>query len=145
MRADDADRAGRLHHELRRLPYPRAPHTLLPRVLALIARPWYAREWLAWPLHWQAASLALVAVTVAGGWWLVTTSPLLADVVATADEASRAARVLWRLLVQPVFASLVVLATAACLMCGAAWAALSAWNARSLSSIVTRPRRGEAP
>ena len=40
--------------ELRQLPSPRAPHTLLPRVLAAVEqwtrRPWYARAWFTWPL-----------------------------------------------------------------------------------------------
>jgi hypothetical protein len=125
MRADDADRASWLHRELRRLPYPRAPHSLLPRVLALVARPWYAREWLSWPLHWQAASLALAAATVAGGWLLAATSPAVADLMATVDSAAAAARVLWRLLVQPVFAYVLALSIAACITCAAGWAALS--------------------
>jgi hypothetical protein len=56
---------------LRQLPGPRAPHTLLPRVLAAVqawaARPWYAREWLTWPKGWQFASAATLAALVAGG------------------------------------------------------------------------------
>ena len=51
---------------LRSLPTPRAPRSLLPRVLAAVAaeasRPWYARAWLSWPLHWQLVSGAATAV-----------------------------------------------------------------------------------
>jgi hypothetical protein len=54
---------------LRALPVPTAPSTLLPRVLAAArawsGRPWYTREWLTWPLGWQAGSLALLVVTMA--------------------------------------------------------------------------------
>jgi hypothetical protein len=53
---------------LRALPAPRAPRTLLPRVLAAVAaeasRPWYARAWLSWPLHWKLVSAATAAVIV---------------------------------------------------------------------------------
>jgi hypothetical protein len=55
--------------KLRGLPLPKAPQTLLPRVMAAArawtARPWYAREWVTWPLGWQAASLAVLVVTMA--------------------------------------------------------------------------------
>lgn len=115
----------RLHRELGRLPYPRAPHTLLPRVLAAIARPWYAREWLAWPLPWQVASLALAALAVTGAWMAATSSPQVTALAASAETAAAAARVLWRLLVQPVFAYVLVLSIVACLTCAAGWAALS--------------------
>ena len=53
---------------LEALPAPRAPRTLLPRVLAAVQRwterPWYQRSWLTWPLAWQTASLAAVACLV---------------------------------------------------------------------------------
>ncbi|HUF46180.1 MAG TPA: hypothetical protein VMM93_00125 [Vicinamibacterales bacterium] len=125
MTTDLRDHGDRLHRALRRLPCPRAPHTLLPRVLAAIARPWYAREWLAWPLRWQVASLALAVLMVTAGWLVVTTSPQVTALTASADTAAAAARVLWRLLVQPVFAYVLVLSTLACLTCAAGWAALS--------------------
>lgn len=48
--------------ELRRLPLPEAPATLLPRVLAAVQawteRPWYERAWFTWPLGWQVISVA---------------------------------------------------------------------------------------
>ena len=58
----------RVDRELRRLPAPRAPHTLLPRVMAAAEawaeRPWYTRAWVTWPLAWQVVS---VAALVAAG------------------------------------------------------------------------------
>src|SRR6266699_3611722 len=57
--------------QLRRLPAPRAPYTLLPRVLAAVQawsrRPWYARDWFTWPLVWRLASIALLILILAGG------------------------------------------------------------------------------
>lgn len=59
-----------LDRELRSLPTPRAPETLMPRVMAAIAAraalPWYQRTWFEWPRGWQVASAALtVAFLVA--------------------------------------------------------------------------------
>ena len=52
--------------ELRRLPALRAPHTLLPRVLAAVQRwsqrPWYARAWFTWPIGGQIASAAALVL-----------------------------------------------------------------------------------
>jgi len=60
-----------VHRALNRLPLPRAPRTLLPRVLAaaraLAERPWYTRAWLTWPIAWQAASVAALVLLVALG------------------------------------------------------------------------------
>jgi hypothetical protein len=59
-----------LDEALRALPVPRAPRTLLPKLLAAtseqVARPWYSRAWLTWPPAWQAASLMLVVLMIAG-------------------------------------------------------------------------------
>ncbi len=56
--------------ELKRLPAPRAPRTLLPRVLAAVqaraTAPWYQRAWLTWPRQWQALSLAALVALLAG-------------------------------------------------------------------------------
>src|SRR5580765_1858939 len=70
----DLDRL--VDRELKHLPSPRAPHTLLPRVLAAVEhwtrRPWYERAWFTWPVGWQIASLAVLALLVAGGAVLLT-------------------------------------------------------------------------
>ena len=48
-----ADFEHRLTRELQMLPTPRAPGTLLPRVMAAVQawalRPWYQRAWFTWP------------------------------------------------------------------------------------------------
>ena len=61
--SDDVDRA------LKGLPAPRAPRTLLPRVMAaadLRAARSAPRPWVDWPLGWQLASAALVLLFVIG-------------------------------------------------------------------------------
>lgn len=61
MNVGDLER--RTDRALRRLPMPRAPHTLLPRVLAAAARlaqrPWYSRTWFTWPAPLRVASLVM--------------------------------------------------------------------------------------
>ena len=62
---------------LEQLPAPRAPRSLLPRVMTALevnqaaqrSGP-RARPWLAWPLAWQVASLAVVMAVSIGVWRL---------------------------------------------------------------------------
>jgi len=141
MHPDDLDRL--VDRELRQLPTPRAPQTLLPRVLAavehLTRRPWYARAWFTWPLGWQVMSLIALATIVVGGAALVpaarvaasdATSTLVSRVigeVATTvhrlDATMSVGRVLWRALLEPLAAyalALVVLMGLACAVFGTA-------------------------
>jgi hypothetical protein len=117
-----ADLEQRVDRELRRLPAPRAPQTLLPRVLAAVEawvnRPWYTRAWFTWPLGWQVASVALLALAVAGVWMLPPAPP---SVVVTTN----AGRVLWRTMVEPFLAYAFVIVVIMCLACAAFGAALS--------------------
>ncbi len=99
MIPDNDDLRAIVDRELRRLPTPRAPETLLPRVLAAVdawtRRPWYTRAWFTWPAAWRAASVAL-PVLLAFALWKVPSPPQ--SVVAAAG----ASRVVWDLLVAPV-------------------------------------------
>src|SRR6266508_4563329 len=115
--------AGVVDRELRHLPVPRAPDTLLPRVLAAVERwsrrPWYARAWLTWPVGAQVASLIPLMLLVAGSVMLIPILRSAADgasifapgVTNDVAEAARraiatthAARVLWRTLIEPFVA-----------------------------------------
>jgi hypothetical protein len=109
-----------VHRELRRLPSPVAPHTLLPRVLAAVdawaRRPWYTRAWFTWPAGWQVASIVAVVLVAIGTWMLPSAPPSL--IVTT-----NAGRVLWRTMVEPflIYAfGIVVIMCAACAVFGAA-------------------------
>ena len=112
----------RVERELRRLPSPVAPHTLLPRVLAAVdawaRRPWYTRAWFTWPAGWQAASIVAVLLVAVGIWMLPSAPPSL--VVTT-----NAGLVLWRTLVEPFLAYAFAIVVIMCLACAAFGAALS--------------------
>jgi hypothetical protein len=120
MPFDDLER--RVHDELRRLPAPRAPQTLLPRVLAAVeawaTRPWYARAWFTWPLGWQIASVAALALAVYGTWNL---PPLPASVVTTTNAGG----VIWRTLIEPLLGYVVGLVVLMCVACAVFGAALN--------------------
>jgi hypothetical protein len=118
--ADDLERL--VHRELRALPPPRAPETLLPRVLAAVDawshRPWYARAWFTWPLGWQIASAAAVALVFYALWSLPSAPPEVA-------AATSASRVVWRTLVQPLLTYVFVLVALMCVACAVFGAALN--------------------
>lgn len=131
--------------ELRQLPAPRAPHTLLPRVLAAVQawseRPWYAREWLTWPVAWQLASVAALMAILAGGVLVgPTVQAQLQDITARSmpamltstlqlplvfETAVNTSRVLWHTVVQPFLPYVAVLVGLMCLMCAIAAVALN--------------------
>ena len=130
---------------LRALPAPRAPLTLLPRVLAAARawsqRPWYAREWFTWPIGWQVGSLALLtavlgaaAVSIpAAQVMLVNAATSLAGAIAfdvpqvaeSLQVSTSAMRVIWRALVQPFLPYVFVIVV---LMCGACASVVLALN-----------------
>jgi len=131
--------------ELRQLPEPRAPHTLLPRVLAAVQewtlRPWYARAWLAWPLGWQVVSIGALIVLVAGSAMVLASARaaaadaasifadgLVSDVARIAQRGgatTTAARVLWRTLLEPFVAYAFALVVLMCVACAAFGTALN--------------------
>ena len=125
------------------LPSPRAPKTLLPRVMAAVAAAERARgrkarhPWFTWPLVWQAASLAGVALAAAaiyaaaslGGAGFATPAflaPLVSwasPIIDTADATARAGAIVWDTYLRPVVPYLlawVVLMAAACATFGLA-------------------------
>ncbi|MEP7304984.1 MAG: hypothetical protein ABJA98_05660, partial [Acidobacteriota bacterium] len=141
---DPADLDDIVDRELRSLPFPRAPHTLLPRVLAAVdqfaRRPWYSRAWFTWPPGWQVASLLVLALLVAGVALLMpgalaavggAASRLapgaISEVAGTAsrvDAAINAGRVVWRALIEPLASYVFVLVALMCVACAAFGTAL---------------------
>jgi len=111
-----------VHEELRRLPAPLAPHTLVPRILAAVEawanRPWYARAWFTWPLGWQVVSVVLLAAGIYATWNL---PPLPPSVVATTNAGG----VIWRTLIEPLLGYVVGLVVLMCLACAVFGAALN--------------------
>ncbi len=125
---DPADLERLVDRELRQLPRPRAPQSLLPRVMAAAlapaARP-AATGWFTWPRRWQIASLAVALAFGAGLAWLALAPP--PQVIEAAQDAGQAVavmRVLWDVLLQRAAGYVFVLGVAFTLACAAAWAAL---------------------
>jgi hypothetical protein len=118
-----------LDQALRDLPLPPAPRTLLPRVLAATVNNPAARPtgWLTWPLAWQAASVAVVLLTVAGGWVVAATPPeQVTEAAGAATEVATLLRVFWDVMFQPVATYIFILGISLALACALAWAALEA-------------------
>ena len=133
-----------LDRELKQLPAPRAPQTLLPRVMAAVAleerKPWYARPWMAWPPLAQAASVVLVGALAAVVWSLWPNLPQIAagsgspmavatvswvtGVVERATQVSTVVRALWQVLLGPIAIIVLVLTLIVSLACAAAWTAI---------------------
>jgi hypothetical protein len=138
---DPVDLERQLDRELRALPAPHAPRTLLARVMAIVEesaqRPWYSRAWLDWPMRWQFASALLLIGLVAGASALmpqlrsaVSALSFVADVRGDVADSARnvevattTVRVLWRTLLAPVVPwafALITLMGAACAVFGTA-------------------------
>ena len=124
----DADLERLLDRELKQLPAPRAPQTLLPRVMAAAgaspqASP--ATGWSTWSPGWQASSVAVLLLFVATVAWLVSAPPApVVESTRTAGEVAAVMRVFWDVLLQPVATYIFVLGLSLALACAAAWAAL---------------------
>jgi hypothetical protein len=114
----DRDLEPRVHRALRALPLPAAPPTLLPWLMAIVGRPWYARAWLTWPRVAQAASIVGLVGVLAGLAFVATSAESLVT-------ASTVARIGWRWLVAPVVAYAFVMAVALSVAVSASWAALT--------------------
>lgn len=130
--------------ELKRLPAPRAPRTLMPRVLAAVAKqepaPWYSRPWATWPPIVQAFSLVLFAEIGAGLWTLWPHVPrliaetgapaaaaVMSRVASLTNQASQIAavvRALWQVLLGPIAIFVLALTIIVSLACAAAWTAV---------------------
>jgi hypothetical protein len=100
-----------LHRTLSALPQPKAPATLIPRVMAAVAAREARREvrtststWLDWPLVWQALSIAALAVLALGVSWAAPG----AHAFVAESTAVRIAAIVWSTYLQPVTGYVVV-------------------------------------
>ena len=142
MHPDDLERI--VDRALKQLPGPRAPRTLLPRVVAAIEtghveKP-SPRPWLSWPLGWQVASLAALVVLGLGlsTLWpsvqsavqpriapaLTELTAAVVDVTAKVSVVATVARAVWQVIVQPLLGYVLVLVLMMCAACAAFGAAL---------------------
>ncbi len=129
--------------ELKRLPSPRAPETLLPRVMTAVqvlpARAGAVGWWYRWPVAVRALAAAASVAVLAGLWWFWPAMQAQAvgvladstgerfgvvqDLFRQAAATSTALGALWRTVLQPlswVLLPLVLLMWAACAAFGAA-------------------------
>lgn len=115
--------------ELRQLPGPKAPGTLIPKVFAAIharqAIPWYRRPWFEWPRRWQVLSVIAISLLVAGLEWLALNISLPddmkqagRDVVVRFASTTRTMWVCWQSLVRPCALYLLAAASIALMLCG---------------------------
>jgi hypothetical protein len=133
-----------LDHELRRLPAPKAPTSLVPRVMLAVAQaesaPWYSRAWMTWPVALQVTSAALLALLIVGIWrvmpsvsaWVPAAGPVwtqamarLAPAVQIFGEVATLVRVLWSVIIQPIAVYFLVLVIALSLVCAVLWTAVN--------------------
>lgn len=123
---DEFDLERIVDRELKRLPVPRAPQSLAPRVMAAVAasRPttWYGRPWLLWPVWMQAVSVIALAGFAAGAWTLWNETPALAQ---RANQMAAVSRALWNVLFGPIAIVVLALTIVVALACAAAWTAVS--------------------
>jgi hypothetical protein len=140
-----ADLERLVHDDLRRLPTPVAPITLLPRVLAAVQqwslRPWYERAWFTWPIGWQVISLAALvglvgaAVVISPAAEHALSTNLAARIAAVAaaieplvghaQAAAAAGRIIWRALGAPLVPYAFVVVALMCAACAAFGTALN--------------------
>ena len=123
---NDQDLERLVDRELKRLPTPRAPRTLLPRVMTAVAEPrmvpWYSRPWLTWPRGLQVLSAAIFVGLVWGGGVVWSQGPL---VVQWAGQMAAVSRTLWNVLFGPIAFVVLGLTVIVALACAAAWTAVS--------------------
>ena len=126
---DPAELERLLGRELKGLPAPRAPRTLLPRVMAAAvqdtAQAAPVTGWSTWSPPWQATGVATLLLLVATISWLFSAPPArVVETTRTAGEVAALMRVFWDVLLQPVATYIFVLGLSLALACAAAWAAL---------------------
>jgi hypothetical protein len=125
---DPVDLERFLDRELKQLPRPDAPPTLLPRVMEAARRagdPSPVTGWSTWSAGWQAAGVAALMFVIAGVVWLLSAPPEpVSDMTRTAGETAAVMRLFWDVLLQPVVTYIFILGLSLALACAAAWAAL---------------------
>jgi len=124
MYEDNDELAALVDRELRRLPGPRAPHALLPRVMAAAeawaGRPWYTRAWFAWPAGWRVLSILPLALLVYVVW-----SWSLPPVPPTLVAATDASRVVWSAIIEPLLPYILLVVLLMGVVCAAFGLALN--------------------
>ena len=120
-----------IHDALRRLPQPRAPRSLAPRVMQAIAaaaRP--NAGWRLWALHWQLLGLVVACSTAVA---LVVGGSFVAGWIGSLPS-TRAFVTLWQMFAAPYVLPVVALTAVMCVACALIGAALKhvAWEGQEI-------------
>ena len=124
-----------IHDALRRLPQPRAPRTLAPRVMQAVAAaagaPRPKAGWRQWPLQWQLLALVVACSAVVA----VAMGVSIATAWIGSLAGTRAAIVLWQTFAAPIAVPLSILTAVMCAACALLAAALKhvAWEGQETS------------
>ena len=123
------DQDSELDDELQRLPAPRAPRTLLPRVMAAVGQrasaPWYSRAWVTWPRALQLGSASAALLVVVAIAWGLPALVLRSSVLQSAGDVATLARVFWQTWLQPLASYVGAALIALSLVCFAAYSMVS--------------------
>lgn len=117
-----------LHRELKGLPPPRAPRTLLPRVMEAVARRGTVPPvtgWFTWTWGERFACATPFVLSFVAAWLIGAAPPqAVVTVAAIAADAATVMRVARDLVLQPLAVYFLALGVVFVLTCGAAWAAM---------------------
>ena len=140
MNGDDLESL--IDRRLSQLPPPRAPRTLVPRVMARVRKrrrsPWYAQPWIAWPRVWQVVSVTLLLGLCSMAWYVFEGARGLFDfygatrvetsIIAVTDTVAalaESARILRRVILEPIAGHLMFVMVIACMASALLGAALA--------------------
>ena len=141
MTIDPEELERRVHRNLAGLPAPRAPRTLRPRVLAVVAPEVVGRPWFTWPWPLQVATVLGVVGLVAGLVWswpallaaVGTSMPesvqagagYLESLAETGTAVARLLQLTWSGVVAPMAKLVLLLTVMLCTACAVCVAAFS--------------------
>ena len=139
MDRDDLER--HVHRDLVRLPMPRAPKTLRPRVMEAVAPAVVGHPWFTWPWPMQVAAALAVAGVAAGLAWewpalvaalsaavpesVHTSAGYVASATDVATSVTRLLHLTWTGVVAPMAKLVLMLTMMLCTACAVCLAAFS--------------------
>jgi hypothetical protein len=141
MTMDQDDLERHVHRDLARLPRPRAPRTLRPRVMEAVLPAVVGHPWFTWPWPLQMAAALMVVGLAAGVFWqwpvlmtalssvvpesVQTSAGYLTSTAETASSVVRLLQLTWAGVVAPMAKLVLLLTVMLCTACAVCLAAFS--------------------